>query len=71
MHIEPSAVFFYHRHFTVIQIDDLTMPPHKGGFLLFEIFRIYRYFKLFPGQLAKFSVKVKILDGFFAIYREL
>jgi hypothetical protein len=35
MDIETPAVFVDYRHFIIIQIDNLTMPPDKGGFLLF------------------------------------
>ncbi len=50
MDIEPATIFFYHSHFIIIQINDLTMPPQKGGFLLFEIFRIDCDIFLFSGQ---------------------
>ena len=62
--IEPPAVFRDYRHFTVIQIDDLTMPPQKGGFLLFQVLGVYRDIFLFPAQTAKFCVKLEILRQF-------
>lgn len=60
--IEPPAVFRDYRHFTVIQIDDLTMSPAEGVLLLFQIFRIDGYFVLFPSHSSlkrKISGKVR------------
>lgn len=62
--IEPPAIFRHHRHFAVIEVNDLTVLPAQGSFLLFQIFRIYGYFSLFPAQNEKFSVKVEILCQF-------
>ena len=57
--IEPPAVFRDYRHFTVIQIDDLTMSPAEGVLLLFQIFRIGN---------EKFPVKLEKIYSFLAIY---
>ena len=63
-YVESPAIFLYNGHFIVIHIDDLTMPPQKGGFLLFQIFRIYRDIFLFSGQDEKFFGKVSNLLRF-------
>ncbi len=38
--IEAFAILGDCVHFLIIQIDDLPVPPYKGGLLLFQIFRI-------------------------------
>lgn len=48
--IEAAAIFRYCRHLAVIKVDNLTMPPQKGGFLLFQVFRIHIDVFSFFGQ---------------------
>lgn len=38
--IEAFAILGDCVHFLIIQIDDLPVPPYKGGLLLLQIFRI-------------------------------
>ena len=38
--LEKVAILGDGCHFAVVQVDDLAMCPHKGGFLLLQIFRV-------------------------------
>ena len=53
IYTELVTISPYGSHLAVIEVDNLTMPAHKGCLLLFQIFRIHSrdlYF-LFPSHL--------------------